>query len=45
VSEVNDTVRSGATPGEAEGYDWRLEVEDDQRKFGWWAEYVVGSNC
>jgi hypothetical protein len=45
VSEANDTVKSGAKPGEAEGCGWRLEVEDDQRKFGWWAKYAVGPNC
>jgi hypothetical protein len=45
VSEANDTVKSGATLGEAEGCGWCLEVEDDQRKFGWWAKYAVGPNC
>jgi hypothetical protein len=28
VPEVNDTVKSGAAAGEAEGGGWRLEVED-----------------
>jgi hypothetical protein len=28
VSEVNDTVKSSAAVGEAEGGGWRLEVED-----------------
>jgi hypothetical protein len=30
---------------EAEGSCWRLEVEDEQRKLGQWAECVVGMNC
>jgi hypothetical protein len=30
--------------GEAEGGDLRLEVKDDQRKLGQWAECVVGPN-
>jgi hypothetical protein len=44
--EVDDTVKSGATAREAEGDSgWRLEVEDDRRKLGRWAECAVGPNC
>jgi hypothetical protein len=42
---ANNTMKSGAVTGVAEGDGWRLEVKDDQRKLGWWAECVVGSNC
>jgi hypothetical protein len=45
VSEVDDTMNSGTTVGEVEGGSWCLEVEDDQRKLGWLAKYVVGLNC
>jgi hypothetical protein len=30
--EADDTSKSNTTPEEAEGSDWSLEVEDDQRK-------------
>jgi subtilisin-like proprotein convertase family protein len=42
VPEADDTVKSSTTNGEAEGGDWHLEIEDDQRKLGRWAEYKVG---
>jgi hypothetical protein len=29
VPEANDTTKSGAVAGEAEGGNWRLEVEDE----------------
>jgi hypothetical protein len=45
VPETDDTVKSAAAAGEAEGDGWRLEVEDDQRKLGLWAECAVGMNC
>jgi hypothetical protein len=45
VSETDHTMKSGSTVGEAEGGDLRLEVKDDQRKLGRWAECVVGLNC
>jgi hypothetical protein len=38
ASEVDDTVKSNMAAGEAKGGDWRLEVEDDQRKLGRWAK-------
>jgi hypothetical protein len=44
VPEADDTMKSGAVAGEAKGVIWRLEVEDDQRKLGRWAECVVGLN-
>jgi hypothetical protein len=37
--------KSDAVAGQAEGSGWHLEVEDDQRKLGRWAECAVGSNC
>jgi hypothetical protein len=45
VLESDDTVKCGVTAGEAIGCGWCLEVEDDQRKLGRWAEYAVGLNC
>jgi hypothetical protein len=45
VLEADDITKSGAAIEEAKGSDWRLEVEDDQRKLGRWAECVVASNC
>jgi hypothetical protein len=45
VPEADNTAKSGAVAGEAEGSGWRLEVEDDQRKLGRWAECVDGPNC
>jgi hypothetical protein len=45
VPEADNTVKSSAAVGEAEGVGWCLEVENDQRKLGWWATYVVGLNC
>jgi hypothetical protein len=44
VTEANNTVKSDVAVREAEGDGWRLEVEDDQRKLGRWAECVVGPN-
>jgi hypothetical protein len=38
VLEVDNTAKSGAAVGEAECGDWHLQVEDDQRKLGRWAE-------
>jgi hypothetical protein len=32
--EADDTTKSGAVAGEAEGNSWHLEIEDDQRKLG-----------
>jgi subtilisin-like proprotein convertase family protein len=29
VPEANDTTKSGAVAGEAEGGNWRLEIEDE----------------
>jgi hypothetical protein len=45
VPEVDDTAKSAVTAREVEGGGWRLEVEDDQRKSGLWAEWAVGLNC
>jgi hypothetical protein len=45
VPEADNTVKSSAAVGEAEGVGWCLEVENDQRKLGWWATYAVGLNC
>jgi hypothetical protein len=45
VLEVKITANSGAMIEEAEGSCWCLEVEDEQRKLGQWAECVVGMNC
>jgi hypothetical protein len=42
MPEADDTVKSSATVGEAEGVDWCLEVENDQRKLGWWTKCAVG---
>jgi hypothetical protein len=44
VPEADDTMKSGAVAGEAEGVICRLEVEDDQRKLGRWAVCAVGLN-
>jgi hypothetical protein len=43
--EVDNTAKSGAVAGKVEGDDWRLEVEDDQRKLGRMVECAVVSNC
>jgi hypothetical protein len=45
VPEADDTAKSGAVDEEAKGGGWHLEVEDDQRKLGWWAKCAVGQNC
>jgi hypothetical protein len=45
VPKADDTAESGVATGEVKGGDWCLEVEDDQRKLGWWVECTVGSNC
>jgi hypothetical protein len=45
VLEVKITANSGVMIEEAEGSCWRLEVKDEQRKLGQWAECVVGMNC
>jgi hypothetical protein len=45
ITEVNNTAKSCVVAGEAECGSWRLEVKDDQRKLGQWAECTVGSNC
>jgi hypothetical protein len=45
VSKADDTTKSGVAAGEFEGVNWRLEVEDDQKKLGWWPKCVVGPNC
>jgi hypothetical protein len=45
VSKADVTVNSGAAVEEAESSVWHLEVKDDQRKLGQWAECVVGPNC
>jgi subtilisin-like proprotein convertase family protein len=34
ITEADDTAKSGAAAGEAEGGSWHLDVEDDQRKLG-----------
>jgi hypothetical protein len=34
VSKTDDTMKSSAAAGEAEGIGWRLEIKDDQRKMG-----------
>jgi hypothetical protein len=43
VPKADDTVKSGAAVGEAEG-SCCLKVEDDQRKLGRWAECAVEPN-
>jgi hypothetical protein len=45
VPEADDTAKSDVAAREAKGGDWSLEVEDDQRKLGWWVECAVGPNC
>jgi hypothetical protein len=45
TKSVDDTTKNGAAVGEAKGDDGRLEVKDDQRKLGWWAECTIESNC
>jgi hypothetical protein len=45
VSELDDIAKSDVVVEEVEGGSWRLEVEDDQRKLGRWAECTVGMNC
>jgi hypothetical protein len=45
MPEADDTTKSSAAAREAKGGDWCLEVEDDQRKLGWWTKCVVGPNC
>jgi hypothetical protein len=42
---VNAIEKSGAAIVEVEGGGWPLEVEDDKRKLGQWAECEVGPNC
>jgi hypothetical protein len=39
--KVDDTAKSDAVAREAEGSGWCVEIEDDQRKLGWWAKYAV----
>jgi hypothetical protein len=34
ITEADDTAKSGAAAGEAEGGSWHLDVEYDQRKLG-----------
>jgi hypothetical protein len=34
MPEADDTMKSSMAARETEGGDWRLEVEDDQRKLG-----------
>jgi hypothetical protein len=38
------TTKSNVADREAEGGSWRLDVNDDQRKLGRWAECAVGLN-
>jgi hypothetical protein len=38
VPEADDTAKSGMAAREVEGGSRRLEVEDDQKKLGWWTE-------
>jgi hypothetical protein len=45
VPEADDTMKSGAEAGDAEGVDWRPKVEDNQRKLGQWAKCAIGPNC
>jgi hypothetical protein len=45
VPETDDIAKSGVTAWEAKGDGWCLDVEDDQRKLGRWAECAVGPNC
>jgi hypothetical protein len=45
VPKADDTAQSGTVAEEVEDGGWRVEVEDDQRKLGWWLECVVGPNC
>jgi hypothetical protein len=45
VPEPDDTMKSGAEAGDAEGVDWRPKVEDNQRKLGQWAKCAIGPNC
>jgi hypothetical protein len=45
VPVVDDIVNSSTVAGETEGGGWRLEVEDDKRKLGRWAECAVWLNC
>jgi subtilisin-like proprotein convertase family protein len=33
VLQADDTTKSGVAVGEAEGGDWRLEVEDDKKNW------------
>jgi hypothetical protein len=44
VLEADDTAKSVVAAGVAKCGGWRLEVEDDQRKLGRWAECTVGPN-
>jgi hypothetical protein len=45
VPKADDTAQSGTVAEEVEDGGCRVEVEDDQRKLGWWLECVVGPNC
>jgi hypothetical protein len=42
VSKADDIANSGMA---AQGGGCHLEVEDDQRKLGRWAECALGLNC
>jgi hypothetical protein len=41
VPAANNTTKSGAATRVAEGCSWRLEVKNDQRKLGRWAELKI----
>jgi hypothetical protein len=43
--KVGGSMVSGGRHNEEWRGGWSLEVEDDQRKLGRWAECTVGLNC
>jgi hypothetical protein len=45
VLKADDKTKSGAVVREAKGGSWHLEVKDDQRKLGRWADCAFGPNC
>jgi hypothetical protein len=45
VPKADDTTKSGVAAMEVEGGGWLLEVENDQRKLGWWPKCTVELNC
>jgi subtilisin-like proprotein convertase family protein len=45
VLKMDDTMKTDAVTGKVKGGNWRLEIEDEQRKLGRYVKSTIEPNC